>query len=317
MSIIVVTDDMKLKSARVLTARIREFSPECRGYVTVCQIDAVARNYKLNRNQLLLIPFPHSCKGVTEEHFMMANLPGADAVFHELQQTYPTGSTEAHAEHTGDFSISLVPTFTDLVGRVDWSAFGLAGNFAAVMRDTKSRYGTGYGFVIATPTVDMTNGRISGTFGWVWYGARAMVPTAAHLDAWVVNDHVQSMRWSDAAKSTFTSWKLHPSQSNSALQALLDAGRLHRPDGSEQSKPLGVHDIVQVVSAHLSDASAYYIETVPGLAPVPNLTPAKSILKHTPPLRGYGLQIALGVVLLAFAAWVVVVVFQNQTARTQ
>ena len=316
MCIIVVTDDLKIKSTRVVTARIREFSPECRAYMTVCQIDAAARNYKLNRNQLLIIPFPHSCKGVTEEHFMMTHFPDADAVFHELQQTYP--GTGTPTEHTGEFSVSLVPTFSDLVERVDWSAFGLAGDFAAIMRDTKSRFGSGYGFVVAAPTIDMTTGRISGTFGWVWYGARAMVPTAAGLDAWVLNDHAQGMRWSDATKSTFTSWKLHSLQPNSALQALLDAGQLHRPDGSGQSKPIGISDIVQVVSVHLSDASDHFVETIPGLAPVPDLAPAKSILKRAPASNGrYGLHIMLGVVLVAFAVWVAVAVFWNRTTRSE
>jgi len=146
-------------------------------------------------NQLMIVPFPHDCEEVGEDRLRLVELPNRyieEKVFKNtalLLKPLSRGFTDGRGLYkskskskvavaqAGGYKVSLVGSHERLLGAVDWERFSKPANFEEIMEDLRERYGQGYGFVIAEPNRN-TDGRYGGTFGWIWYGERAFLPTA-------------------------------------------------------------------------------------------------------------------------------------------
>jgi hypothetical protein len=178
------------------------------------------------------------------------------------------------------------------------------------MDDMKARFNKGYGYVVAEPALNPEDGRMGGTFGWVWYGDRAMLPTAHEkmsrpkydVNGWILNDYVTDMQWSQSKDKltearfgeTFLGdpdaimeWKEfdHPGRRSTALVPLLETGLLFHPTNPQERKPLALPEgITHAASVRLYGHHSIndHVSSVPGVTPDKNMSPQpslKSILK--------------------------------------
>lgn len=304
---VILSDDLTPSGTKLVTVRLQEFAPNCRAYLTLYKNEAVSKTYKTGRNQLMVVPFPHSCPDVTEEHLMLAELPAQaeDALFAGVGMVYPLppgvettrsrsltnnsfNSDHVAVAQVGGYQASLVPDYDSLVSRVDWSQYSLHGAFDSIMQDMKTRYGHGYGFVVAQPKLDRRTDRFGGTFGWVWYGDRAVLPTAHEMtmvagaptnydvQGWIINDNVTLIRWSsDHMALPADTFFMHvlpkePEQSKNVL-AVLNSIELFHPATPTERKPVelaALHDGVAVrLEGRFPQNS--HVETLPNLISTP------------------------------------------------
>jgi len=266
--------------------------------------------------QVIVIPFPHKCPEVKDEHLMLVEFPGkntGDQIFSVARNLFvPHSATGASKKTTvGGYQVSLVGSYDQLVTTVDWASFSLAGDFSARMADLKRQFGKGYGFVVAEPRLNKKDGGMGGVFGWVWYGDQAILPgtcePSGNRTGYIFNDCTKDIVRSDKTQSLGEDqWQSATFHNDVVLelQVLLETGYMFHASNPLSRKALSIAgSIMDGAIIHLSDLPIHngHIISIPGtpfLQPVKERPPSPPSSKR-PSYWIIGLLLAILIVLIA------------------
>lgn len=192
-----MTPNFRPSSTCLMTCRIRKIHRnepfQFYQYLTIYSNEATTK--PSTKSQLMIIPFPRRAD-MDLPTPCIADIPSERLLIKHLTEDYPAkqvsrgarslsarslskrGNTVplARVNFVNGYKISIVNSFDDLKDRVRWDEFDLSPNHDELMSDIETRYGIHYGFVVAEP--HLMDGKFGGTFGFVWYGTDAYLPTA-------------------------------------------------------------------------------------------------------------------------------------------
>jgi hypothetical protein len=194
---IIMSDDLLVGKTEVVCVQLP--LPEGNVYATIYRNKAVTQDEDPSR-QVVLIPFPHDPEH--NHHLCVLELTTAQEsqLFGTLGNDYPPPNyvdfiqpQSATKSFTFDmdnalavcemngYCMTLAPTLADLQARVCWDAFSLSPDHATYMADLATRYGNGYGFVIARPLPAKAATAFycssGGTLAWTHVAPYACLPT--------------------------------------------------------------------------------------------------------------------------------------------
>lgn len=276
-SMIVLTDDLEIDKADVLSVRLQEFTPTCRAYLECYKLKMSIKRPELGRKQLVIIPFANKCDEVNDDMHMLADTKAS-----EKTMSLMSGDKSSHA----GFTVTLCPSYKALTETVEWSAYSLRGDFARIMKQIKQDYPS-HGFVVAEPVLSKSQTSAGGTIAWVWYGEQTIVPRTLHpLNVWIVNANAAGMRGARENVPMKDS-----DVDKERLEALLGSMSFYKPDAPDETKPLEIERVNTVATISLPNTQ----ETLVAY----ELAAPTAVLEIKPPARNRGWTMILWILVIA------------------